>query len=120
MGTPSTVRRRKLAEKQGTIKIEASDDRSQHPSASPCLGGLGALAAFSRQPQQYCQVSNSFFGVRLPAAPAAPGYPVGPDAGPFMKWRARKTDEEMVNIAGSSDEEYKAGIKREFGSDLNL
>jgi NAD(P)-dependent dehydrogenase (short-subunit alcohol dehydrogenase family) len=47
-------------------------------------------------------------------------YPVGPDAGPFMKWRAGKTDEEMVNIAGSSDEEYKAGIKREFGLDLNL
>jgi hypothetical protein len=37
-----------------------------------------------------------------------------------MKWRAGKTDEEMVNIAGSSYEEYKAGIKREFGLDLNL
>jgi len=47
-------------------------------------------------------------------------YPVGPDAVPLMKWRAGKTDEEMVNIAGSSDEEYKAGIKREFGWDLNL
>ena len=47
-------------------------------------------------------------------------YPVGPDAVPFMKWRAGKTDEEMVNNAGSSDEEYKAGIKREFGLDLNL
>jgi NAD(P)-dependent dehydrogenase (short-subunit alcohol dehydrogenase family) len=47
-------------------------------------------------------------------------YPVGPDAVPFMKWRAGKTDEEMVIAAGSSDEEYKAGIKREFGLDLNL
>jgi NAD(P)-dependent dehydrogenase (short-subunit alcohol dehydrogenase family) len=47
-------------------------------------------------------------------------YPVGPDAVPFMKWRAGKTDEEMVITAGSSDEEYKAGIKREFGLDLNL
>jgi hypothetical protein len=47
-------------------------------------------------------------------------YPVGPDAGLFMKWRAGKTDEQMVNIAGSSDEEYKADIKREFGWDLNL
>jgi hypothetical protein len=37
-----------------------------------------------------------------------------------MKWRAGKTDEEMVISAGSSDEEYKAGIKREFGLDLNL
>ena len=47
-------------------------------------------------------------------------YPVGPDAVPLMKWRAGKTDEEMVNNAGSSDEEYKAEIKREFGLDLNL
>jgi NAD(P)-dependent dehydrogenase (short-subunit alcohol dehydrogenase family) len=47
-------------------------------------------------------------------------YPVGPDAVPFMKWRANKTDEEMVNLAASSDEEYKAGVKREFGLDLNL
>ena len=47
-------------------------------------------------------------------------YPVGPDAVPFLKWRAGKTDEEMVITAGSSDEEYKAGIKREFGLDLNL
>jgi NAD(P)-dependent dehydrogenase (short-subunit alcohol dehydrogenase family) len=47
-------------------------------------------------------------------------YPVGPDAVPFLKWRAGKTDEEMVIAAGSSDEEYKAGIKREFGLDLNL
>jgi len=47
-------------------------------------------------------------------------YPVGPDAGLFIKWRAGKTDEEMVSIAGSGDEEYKADIKREFGWDLNL
>ena len=47
-------------------------------------------------------------------------YPVGPDAVPFLKWRAGKTGQEMVIAGGSSDEEYKAGIKREFGLDLNL
>lgn len=47
-------------------------------------------------------------------------YPVGPDAAPFMKWRAGKTDEEMVNFGALTDEEYKAGIKQELGLDINL
>ena len=47
-------------------------------------------------------------------------YPVGPDAAPFMKWRAGKTDEEMVSLGALTDEEYKAGIKQELGLDINL
>jgi NAD(P)-dependent dehydrogenase (short-subunit alcohol dehydrogenase family) len=47
-------------------------------------------------------------------------YPVGPDAVPFLKWRASKTDEEMVNLGGQSDEEYKIMVKREFGLDVVL
>ena len=47
-------------------------------------------------------------------------YPVGPDAAPFLNWRASKTDEEMVRLGGASDEEYKAVMKREFGLDLDL
>jgi NAD(P)-dependent dehydrogenase (short-subunit alcohol dehydrogenase family) len=34
-------------------------------------------------------------------------YPVGPDAVPFLKWRASKTDEEVVNLGGASDEEFR-------------
>jgi NAD(P)-dependent dehydrogenase (short-subunit alcohol dehydrogenase family) len=47
-------------------------------------------------------------------------YPVGPDAAPFLKWRASKTDEEIVRLGGASDVEYKAVMKREFGLDLDL
>jgi NAD(P)-dependent dehydrogenase (short-subunit alcohol dehydrogenase family) len=47
-------------------------------------------------------------------------YPVGPSAVPFLKWRASKTDEEMVNLGGQSDEEYKVMVKREFGLDVVL
>jgi NAD(P)-dependent dehydrogenase (short-subunit alcohol dehydrogenase family) len=47
-------------------------------------------------------------------------YPVGPDAVPFLKWRASKTDEEVVNLGGASDEEFKLLAKREFGLDVNL
>jgi NAD(P)-dependent dehydrogenase (short-subunit alcohol dehydrogenase family) len=47
-------------------------------------------------------------------------YPVGPDAAPLINWRASKTDEEIVADGAASDEEYKAGVKREFGLDVNL
>jgi hypothetical protein len=47
-------------------------------------------------------------------------YPIGPDAAPFLKWRASKTDEEVVNQAAESDADYKARVKREFGLDLDL
>ena len=47
-------------------------------------------------------------------------YPIGPDAEPFLKWRASKTDEEVVNQAAESDSDYQARVKREFGLDLDL
>jgi NAD(P)-dependent dehydrogenase (short-subunit alcohol dehydrogenase family) len=47
-------------------------------------------------------------------------YPVGPDAAPFLKWRASLTDEEVINNSGASDAEYKARVKQVFGLDLKL
>ena len=47
-------------------------------------------------------------------------YPVGPDAEPFLAWRASKTDEEIVRLGGVSDEEYKMIARREFGLDVNI
>jgi hypothetical protein len=47
-------------------------------------------------------------------------YPVGPDAAPFLNWRAGMTDEEMVQRAGASDEEIKLLVKRDFGLDVTL
>jgi NAD(P)-dependent dehydrogenase (short-subunit alcohol dehydrogenase family) len=47
-------------------------------------------------------------------------YPVGPDAAPFIQWRASKTDEEMVSMGAATDDEYRARVKREFGLDVEL
>ena len=47
-------------------------------------------------------------------------YPIGPDAVPFLKWRASKTDEEVINQAAESDPDYKARVKRDFGLDVDL
>jgi len=48
-------------------------------------------------------------------------HPTGPDAEPFLQYRASITDEEWVNLhAVESDEEFAAIIKRTFGMDLAL
>jgi hypothetical protein len=47
------------------------------------------------------------------------GYPVGPDAAPFIGWRSRKTDKEMVDI-GAASEEFVEMAKRELGLDVRL
>jgi NAD(P)-dependent dehydrogenase (short-subunit alcohol dehydrogenase family) len=47
-------------------------------------------------------------------------YPAGPDAVPILKRRASKTDEEVIEEAAQSDEEFLARIKREIGIDIKL
>jgi NAD(P)-dependent dehydrogenase (short-subunit alcohol dehydrogenase family) len=47
-------------------------------------------------------------------------YPVGPDAEPFLKWRASKTDEEVINLAAGTDADFIAIAKKEFGLDVTL
>jgi NAD(P)-dependent dehydrogenase (short-subunit alcohol dehydrogenase family) len=47
-------------------------------------------------------------------------YPVGPDAEPFLKWRASKTDEEIIDFAAATDADFIAMARKEFGLDVTL
>jgi hypothetical protein len=47
-------------------------------------------------------------------------YPAGPDAAPVLKGRASKTDEQVIEEATQSDNEFMARVKREFGLDVTL
>ena len=44
-------------------------------------------------------------------------YPVGPDAEPFLAWRAGMTDEEWVDWGAADDESWYASVERDFGLD---
>ena len=44
-------------------------------------------------------------------------YPVGPDAEPFLAWRASMTDEQWVDWAATDDESWYAAVERDFGLD---
>lgn len=45
-------------------------------------------------------------------------HPIGPDAKPFLDYRASKTDEEYVDMNAAPDEEWYKAIEHDFG--LNL
>ena len=47
-------------------------------------------------------------------------HPAGPDAQPFIDWRKGHTDEQFVDLGASSDADYAAVLKRDFGLDLKL
>ena len=42
-------------------------------------------------------------------------HPVGPDAQPFLEWRASMTDEQWVDWNAASDEEWYAAVEGDFG-----
>jgi NAD(P)-dependent dehydrogenase (short-subunit alcohol dehydrogenase family) len=44
-------------------------------------------------------------------------HPVGPDAAPFLEWRASMTDEEWVDWNSANDEDWYASVERDFGLD---
>lgn len=44
-------------------------------------------------------------------------HPVGPDAEPFLAWRAGMTDEQWVALGASSDEEWYRRLQADFGLD---
>ena len=48
-------------------------------------------------------------------------HPVGPDAAPYLQYRAAKSDEDWVDMLSvENDGEWAATIKREFGLDVDL
>ena len=47
-------------------------------------------------------------------------YPAGPDAIPILQHRASKTDEQVIEEAAQTDDEFVKRVKREFGLDIKL
>ena len=44
-------------------------------------------------------------------------HPVGPDAQPFLDWRASMTDEQWVDWNAASDEDWYYAVEESFGLD---
>ena len=42
-------------------------------------------------------------------------YPVGPDAAPFLGWRASMTDEQWIDWNAQTDEDWFKAVETDFG-----
>jgi NAD(P)-dependent dehydrogenase (short-subunit alcohol dehydrogenase family) len=47
-------------------------------------------------------------------------HPCGPDAQPFLAWRAAMTDEEWIDLNALDAEGFRQRVKKDFGLDLQL
>lgn len=47
-------------------------------------------------------------------------HPVGPDAAPFLQWRASMSDEQWVNWGSVDDAAWYEAVQRDFGMDARL
>jgi len=45
-------------------------------------------------------------------------HPVGPDAQPFLDWRAAMTDQQWIDWGAEDDESWYAAVQRDFGMDV--
>ena len=47
-------------------------------------------------------------------------HPIGPDAEPFLQWRAAMTDEQWVDWGAADDETWYQSVERDFGLNARL
>ena len=47
-------------------------------------------------------------------------HPAGPDAAPFLGWRAAMTDEQWIEFNALDDEGFRAAVRRDFGLEIDL
>jgi hypothetical protein len=44
-------------------------------------------------------------------------HPVGPDAAPFLEWRASMSDEDWIDWNAAEDKQWYEAVERDFGLD---
>lgn len=87
------------------------DDHSIYPH-SKRLGGL--FAASLKTPTHPSVVANKILGIANSESWQL-RHPVGPDAQPFLDWRASMTDEEWVDWNAANDADWYEAVQNTFG-----
>ena len=90
--------------------ISVSDD-SIYPQAKRFAG---LFAASLQRPVQTTVVAEKILEIARSGTWQL-RHPVGPDALPFLHWRASMTDEEYVDWNAATDEEWYAAVESTFG-----
>jgi NAD(P)-dependent dehydrogenase (short-subunit alcohol dehydrogenase family) len=104
----------------GFIQTPIFDKLTNDPLASryPHEGRLRAVSAASLQNPASPSVVGEAIRQIIESDSGQLRYPVGPDAVPFLTWRAAMTDEAWVNWnAPSDDDVWYAQLEQDFGLD---
>jgi NAD(P)-dependent dehydrogenase (short-subunit alcohol dehydrogenase family) len=103
--------------------------------ATPIFGKVQPTQAESRYPHERRIAALFAASLKNPVSPYVVGeaihrivesnssqlrYPVGPTAAAFLGWRSSMSDEQWIDWAAVTDEEWAARVKRDFGLDLDL
>ncbi len=94
----------------------AEGGKSIYPNTKRMRGLFGATL---KNPAQPSIVANKILEV-ADSDSWELRHPVGPDAKPFLDWRAAMTDEEYVDRNAATDEEWYAAVERDFGLNARL
>jgi len=97
------------------ISITPISGRISASPVAPYAASKFALEALSEALAQEARM----FNVRMVIV--GPGIdsdsPIGPDAQPFIDWRASMTEEQWIDWAAADDDAWYEGIQRDFGLD---
>jgi len=87
------------------------DDNSIYPN-SRRIAGL--FAESLKTPRDASQVADKILEIAENETWQL-RHPVGPDAEPFLGWRASMTDEQWIDWNSANDEDYYNAVERDFG-----
>jgi len=103
-GIIDTAMARRLAQESGA---------SPYPHARRMAGLFGASLQTPTAPEEVARK----IGEIIEGGTWQLRHPVGPDAGPFLQWRAAMTDEQWVDWGAADDVTWYQSVERDFGLD---
>lgn len=104
----------------GIINTPIFDKMDESPAGSPYArhGRLRALFAAALENPVPPEVVGEQIREIIEGDSWQLRYPTGPDAVPFLQWRAAMSDEEWVDFGAADDEAWCRRVKQDFGLDV--
>jgi NAD(P)-dependent dehydrogenase (short-subunit alcohol dehydrogenase family) len=106
----------------GIIDTPMPHTISGHPAPSPYHQGTNMAALFRASLERPTPPSVIAAAIRtiIESGTWKLRHPCGPDAEPFLGWRAAMTDEQWIDFNALDSEDFRKRVKNDFGLDLKL
>ena len=91
--------------------VTEQTDTSPYPQARRMAGLFSASLQTPTSPNEVAQKIREI----IESGTLQLRHPVGPDAEPFLKWRAAMADEQWVDWGAADDATWYQSVERDFG-----